>query len=197
MTNIATGATTLHIHIQTDWNPNVPCAVVSFFAISGITHPTKSAISNPPKGNKILLDIKSKKSRKLFPAILIVIAPCDNADGIPRSKIAPPMIKAAFCLDHLALSIIYATTTSSNEIADVSAATARSRKNNADHIWPPGINANTLGNVMKVSPGPALGVAPNAKTVGKITNPARNAAAVSNNVIVAAALGKDSFFDFI
>jgi hypothetical protein len=129
--------------------------------------------------------------------MLIDTAPCDNADGIPRRKIAPPMTRAALCLGHLRLSIIYATTTSSKEIADVIAATHRSRKNNADHIWPPGIIANTLGSVMKVSPAPAPGSAPNAKTVGNITNPARNAAAVSSNVIVAAALGKDSFFDFM
>ena len=50
---------------------------------------------------------------------------------------------------------------------------------------------------MKVSPGPALGSAPNAKTVGKITNPARNAAEVSNNVMMAADFGKESFFDLI
>ena len=71
-------------------------------------------------------------------------------------KITPPILKAALCLGHLRLSMAYATTTSSKEIADVSAATHNSRKNNADHIWPPGINANTFGSVMKVSPGPAL-----------------------------------------
>lgn len=169
MMNIATGATTLHIHNQIGWNGNAPCAVVSFFAISGITHPTKSDINSPPTVSRMLLATKSKKSKKLIPKTLIDTAPCDNADGIPRRKIVPPMIKAALCLGHLRLSITYATTTSSKEIADVIAATHRSRKNNADHIWPPGIIANTLGSVMKVSPAPALGSAPNANTVGNIT----------------------------
>ena len=134
MMNMATGATILHIHIQIVWNAKGPCDVVSFFAISGITQPTKRDISNPPTVNKILLEMKSNRSKKVIPNMFKSTAPCDNAEGIPRRKINPPMLKAAFCLGHLMLSIIYATTTSSNEIADVSAATARSRKNNADHI---------------------------------------------------------------
>lgn len=141
--------------------------------------------------------MKSSRSKKLIPNTFKETAPCDNAEGIPKRKITPPILTAAFCLGHLRLSMAYATTTSSKEIADVSAATHNSRKNNADHIWPPGINANTFGSVMKVSPGPAPGSAPNANTVGKITNPARNAAEVSSNVIMAAAFGKESFFDLI
>ena len=68
---------------------------------------------------------------------------------------------------------------SSSDIEEVSAATKKSRKKITAKTTPPLIFAKRVGTVMKVSPGPAAGSAPKAKTAGKIISPARKATAVS------------------
>jgi len=57
---------------------------------------------------------------------------------------------------------------------------------------PKGICENTAGRVMKVSPGPAAGSKPKAKTAGRIRNPAITAINVSRDVTQRAALGRFS-----
>ena len=65
-----------------------------------------------------------------------------------------------------------ATTTSNNEIEEVTAARNISTKNRRPKICPNGIESNTDGKVINIKLGPAPGSKPKAKTAGKTAKPA-------------------------
>ena len=58
------------------------------------------------------------------------------------------------------------------EIADVNVAKKNKTKNIMKKNCPNGIFANTAGSTINSSPGPSVGLTPNAKIAGKIANPA-------------------------
>ena len=64
----------------------------------------------------------------------------------------------------------------------------------APKIWPPGMLANAVGRVVKISPGPSAGSRPFANTIGKIITPARIAIRVSALAMITAAFVSEMFF---
>lgn len=64
------------------------------------------------------------------------------------------------------------------------------RKNAIQKNCPKGIDANTAGNVINISPGSSPTSKPNAKTAGMVANPAIKAAKVSSTGIDTAVLNK-------
>ena len=78
-------------------------------------------------------------------------------------------------------------------MAEVSAAINKIKKNSVPHTKPPPICGNIVGNTTKISPAPALGSAPIAKTMVKIAVPASIAIAVSNRITHIAELKRFCF----
>ena len=103
---------------------------------------------------------------------------------MPNPKITPPSVHAARARPQLWASIKYDATTSSSEMALVSAAKTSSPKNTIPSIMPSSpISANASGMLMKTSPGPLLGSCPYEKIIGNIIRQASNAIAVSKIAI--------------
>ena len=69
------------------------------------------------------------------------------------------------------------------------------RKNSTAMKRPPGICANTLGSVMRMSGGPDAGSMPKANTAGRMAKPASRAAQVSSSAVCMAARGISSFLE--
>lgn len=91
-------------------------------------------------------------------------------------------------------SVMYAVTTSINDMTDVMAAISKMTKNNTANTLPSGICAKILGSTINTSPGPSCGDIPNANTAGMMANPANTANNVSEMPVKKANLFKFSSF---
>ena len=144
---------------------------------------TNIAVSAPPIGNIYFEDNSSIKSKKEISKELVKLkSPNDSEQNIPTTVMTPPNERVAFCLDHPFSSMKYAVITSRIEIAEVSAAINRMKKNKVPQINPPPIWGNIVGKTTKIRPAPALGSAPMANTIVKIAVPASMAIAVSRRI---------------
>lgn len=146
-------------------------------------YPTKIQVRSAVRGIIMLLQRESKKSRKSLPKIVISLnAPCANAEGIPSMTHNASTIKQQGILPKFVLSLIMDTTVSISETDDVKAAKKTRAKNTVAITCPPAMPSKTLGNVINISPGPALRLStppPNVNTAGIIISPAKKAIPVS------------------
>ena len=110
----------------------------------------------------------------------------------PKDHMRKPIVMAESVRDRFNCSIIHATDGSSKLIAEVMAAKVSRIKNKAPNARPPLISAKANGKVRNINPGPSVGVRLLSKTMGKITNPAKRAIKVSQNIIVTVVLTMDS-----
>ncbi len=153
-------------------------------------------IRSPPSGISRFSAKKLIKSKKLYPNIntSFITGPLAKEQGIPIKNKIVDIIIVAFFLSILKVSITNATTTSSNDMADVNAANKINMKNKIPKNCPKGIESNTEGNVINMRLGPAPGSNPKANTAGNTANPARRATAVSIAGIITAFFSKFSVF---
>src|SRR5690554_6583021 len=117
-------------------------------------------------------------------------SPMDNEANIFIITNTTPVPTTAFFLLIPFESIKYATTTSSNDIDEVSAARANAEKNITENTGPNDpISANIAGTTANTSPAPSVGSMPNANSAGKIAIAANNAIFVSSKVTIPAEFG--------
>ena len=101
---------------------------------------TNIAVSAPPIGNIYFEDNSSIKSKKEISKELVKLkSPNDSEQNIPTTVMTPPNERVAFSLDQPFSSMKYAVITSKIEIAEVSAAINRIKKNKVPQINPPPI----------------------------------------------------------
>ena len=105
--------------------------------------------------------------------------PKESDANTPSMDAAIVAIKVAFLRVIFNSSEKKATTTSSNEMVEVSAATASKIKKIEPKNPPPNIFWKMPGRVMNTKLGPLLGSIPKANTAGNIITPARMAIRVS------------------
>ena len=145
------------------------------------------AVTSPPSSMKKLGPTKSRKSNRLRPSSFTSLNVLnDKALRTAMIVIKTAVMAIAFPREILYSSIMKVMGISLNEIVEVIEAKNSRRKNNVAQIEPPGICWKMVGNISKISLGPALGSRPNEKTAGKITIPARIATSVSSPEIVTA-----------
>ena len=146
--------------------------------------PTKIDTANPPPSNRMLFATWSKAPRM---SVL-------HADGMPSSVIATPQTSVARLRSQPSPSIAVETTTSSNEIADVSAPTTSAAKNSTPTTRPIApMLANAFGSVMNSAPtvlAPTSSERSSAKISGNTTSPAMNAIPMSEIAITELSFGR-------
>src|SRR5690606_36213558 len=103
----------------------------------------------------------------------------DSTVARPATKQVDAAAATAAVRSHFIRLISNATTSSSSEIADASAATNNSTKNVTAASVPNGIFANASGSVTNTSPGPLAGSRPCANTIGNTARPASSEMSVS------------------
>ena len=136
-----------------------------------------------PIGNKLLLTIKSSKSKieESFPKGVINCRRLNpNAHGSEIAVTIRKLINTDFFRDHLKRSIEQATIFSKTAITVVRAAKLKNRKKSAPQIIPPSIALKMFGNVIKIRLGPLPGFILKARQAGKMIKPAMIATAVSS-----------------
>ena len=139
----------------------------------------------PPKGSKILPEIKSNKPKKLKPKGCISChTPKPKTLGIVNKKVVETVIITAFSLDIFIESIIVDIIASNRPIIEVNPAINTRKKNTPPKNIPKGTSLNNEAIVTNNSPGPALGSMSKANNAGNITNPAKIAIAVSKNTTI-------------
>ena len=157
-----------------------------------MNQPTNIAISIPPNGSNIWLEIKSIESRKSFPGIN---SKSDHklklkADPIPKSHTKKDMTSADLFLERKPSSERNATPGSNNEIEELNAEIESNIKNIGPINWPNCIWLKAESIDTNTKPGPLAGSKLNAKIIGKIASPAITAINVSSDATVAAIVAK-------
>jgi hypothetical protein len=166
-------------------NQRIPSAPAEASArASFITHPTKIDRASPPPSRKRLFATWSMTSRKSRL----------QAAGMPRRVIRIPIPQAARLRGQPSPSIVDDTTTSSSEIAEVSAPTTSEAKKSGPTTRPTvPMPANAWGRVMKRAPTVLSFTAsdrPKAKIIGKTTRPAMKAMPTSAPAMTSDSLGR-------
>ena len=150
-----------------------PSLVSSIKLLNPHTKATYTEINNPPNGNSILADKKSKNPKILIPNnwySLQVLNP--RIFGTHSTNVMVTHKITDFTLDILNESIAVDMTASSSPIIEVNAAINTRKKNKPPRNIPKGISLNNDAIVTKRRPGPELGSIPKANRAGKITRPA-------------------------
>ena len=139
-----------------------------------------------PMGSKLLLTIKSSKSKMEVPGPigwkpLNKLKP--KAQGRDNRMISTIFTNTLFFLLQWNRSIPNDTIFSNTAIIVVKAAKVINRKNSAPHIRPPGMELKIFGKVTNTSLGPLPTSTLNAEQAGKMIKPAIKATKVSKRVI--------------
>jgi len=142
-----------------------------------------------------LLTRKSVASKAVFPKIVTFDNILDDsAAGMPAMKTQNPLIQATFWRERLFFSVNAAVIISSILKDEVKTANKNNSKNNVKKRFPKAILPNASGSTTNNKPGPCAGSSPNAKTTGKIANPASKETKMFMMETEAADVGKLTFF---
>ena len=156
-----------------------------------MNQPAKMMMPKPVSGSMNLLVSLSRKSKILLPRIWISLQWLkDSSDATPSSQITTPAVTAAPLRPSAVFSSTNATTGSSSDMDEVSAAKLSRTKNSAPSTVPPVMLPKAIGSVTKIRPGPELGSRLCANTSGKIAMPAIRAIVVSRITTVRAVLSR-------
>ena len=165
--------------------PNLDDCSISFAILSKpTTLITRKHVASAASGIITEFVIKSKKSRKFMPNILMKSrTPYPSDDALPNTIITTAIKRLALPRLQCSSSMNVETLVSISETALVSAASNTSTKNRIPAPVPMPILAKTFGNVINIREGPAFSVSglppEKAKTAGMIIRPARIAMPVS------------------
>ena len=143
--------------------------------------------------------MKSKKSRKSNPKIVILLhAPNPKDDGTASNRAMINIVIHAVPRFIWNLSIRTATSVSSSEMEEVSAASNTKIKNTAAITLEKAILSNTFGSITNIKDGPfaSMDESPfeNTNTAGTIISPARKATPVSKISTCVTDFSRSAFF---
>ena len=160
------------------------CSISSEIFLNPTTLRIKKQVAKAASGIITEFVRKSKKSRKSNPKIVILLhAPNPKDDGTASNRAMINIVIHAVPRFIWNLSIRTATSVSSSEMEEVSAASNTKIKNTAAITLEKAILSNTFGSITNIKDGPfaSMDESPfeNTNTAGTIISPARKATPVS------------------